>query len=109
MKSFTGKKRTYSIRQPSCGTIRFMYYHVARITRPRYWAGVLHASVFPPVWMVSILLFPENPFFIRPKIVFSNLIIPEAVKIHALFKQKKGYMYLLILPGIIKYPGYRLH
>src|SRR6266700_2301981 len=96
------------IRRPLCGMIRFMFYLVVRIIRLRNWEHVLHASVFLPALTVSISLHSVSPFFTPQKMIFSNMIIPEAVKIHALFKQKRVYMYLLTLPGIIKYPVYQL-
>ena len=51
----------------------------------------------------------SEPVLYPAKDSFSNMIIPEVVKIPASFKLKRAYMYLLILPGIIKYPVYRLH
>src|ERR1700712_1027925 len=104
-----GKRQMCSTRQPSCEMIRFMYYRVVKIIRRRCWADVLHVSVSQPAWMVFISLLSANPFFTRRKIVFSDMIIPEVVKIPASFKLKMVYMCSLILPGIIKYPVYRLH
>src|SRR5579872_4538487 len=89
--------------------IRFMFYHVVKIIRLRYLADEPHALEYRPVWMVSISILLANPFFIPRKIVFSNLIIPEGVKTPVSCKPKKACMYLLILPGITKYPVYRLH
>src|SRR6478752_736291 len=98
----------YSIRQPLYGMIRFMYCHVVRITRLRSWAPVLHASVSLAAWMVYISRHSGILFFIQTKMVSGNMIIPEAVKIPGLFKLKMACTYWHILPGIIKYPVYRL-
>ena len=79
---------------------------VARIIRQRHWAEELPASEYPLAWMEFILLHTVNQFFILQKMNFSNMIIPEDAKIRALYKQKMVYMYLPILPGITKFPGY---